>query len=691
MNRTSLNGTVVWLLLILLISGFLADGVFAAEKEAKAAKPENQTTELSADGADKKKKATESNAGATNRLTREGLVVDFSITPIARRAAGGKKLMEGDYAEVTFRITDAVNRKPVSGLYPAAWMDISKPWWGKQSGKINCKDRVALYIQGRLGSRPQIDLNSYFVMVMNRDATISVYDPLVDVAGMTQLYAMVTLKQPGADWVNTSDDKRMFVVMPRAHEVAVVDTDTFKVIENLPAGRDPLRIVLQPDEKYLWVGNDSRKTGESGVTVIDVETGRVAAHIPTGKGHHELAVSADNRYAFVSNRDDGTVSVIDIQQLKKVKDIETGQLPISIAYSSLSQMLYVADATTGVVSVVDGQSQEVVMRLKTQPGLGPLRFSQDGRWGMVVNPQKDVVYVIDAATNQLAHTIPVEGQPYEIGFSRAFAYVRALRSEWVSMINLVELGMGRRPPVVKFAAGQKPPGEAADLSLAGGITEAPGEAAVLVVSPADETVYYYMEGMNAPKGALRNDGHRPRAVGIVDRALREKAPGVYSGQVQIPTAGTYDVAFLLDAPRILHCFSTVAEPNPSVKRKLKPLAIEYLLKDRRVTVGETMRLRFRLTDPATKQPRTALADVRVLYYLAPGQWRTVVPAREVEDGLYEAALPIRRGGAYYVYVGVPSLKMRFDQLPYMTLRAVKKRGPAGAKERAKKVNIEEGS
>ncbi len=662
-------------LLLAALLGLLASGVVAPGTTV-AASPQKNTDAVSpsADGA--------------NRLTREGLVVDFAIVPVDRPAAGGTGLMQGEYAKVSFRITDAVNRQPVSGLYPAAWIDMSKAWQGRQqTGAMGCKDRVGMYLMGTVGMRPLIDLNSYFVLVMNQDATISVVDPLVGLVGITQLYAMIRLKEPGADWAKTGDDKRLFVTMPRANEVAVVDTNTFKVLENLGAGTHPMRIAMQPDEQYLWVGNDSQEASDSGVTVIDVKTRRVAATIATGKGHHELAISPDDRYAFVSNRDDGTVSVIDIQQLTKITDIPTGPVPVALAFSPLSQALYVADGASGTITVIDGRRHEVVARLETQPGLGPLRFSHDGRWGVVVNTLEDVVYVLDASTNRLAHTIAVGDRPYQIGFSRAFAYVRALGSERVSMINLVELAEGRRPPVVTFPAGAKAPADAADLSIADGIAEAPGEAAVLVVSPADNTVYYYMEGMNAPMGALRNYGQRPRAVGIVDRALREKAPGVYAGEVRIPAAGTYDVAFLLDTPRLLHCFAFEAKPNPRIKVALKPLAVSYLLKQRRVTAGHTVTLRFRLTDPATDQPRTDVRDVRVLYYRAPTHGRTVVRARHVADGVYEAALPLKRAGAYYVYVGAPSLKVHYGDLPYMTLRAVGDKATRGAIKRQKGTEV----
>jgi YVTN family beta-propeller protein len=575
-------------------------------------------------------------------ITRQGISIEFSATPAPGRSTTGEEILAADYVNVSFRITDAGTGRPLQGQFPGAWMDLSKTWEGEQADSRECNERVGLYLQGLLGIRPMIDLNSYFILVMNQDPTISVIDPITGVKGITKLYAQIILKRPGADWTKTGDDKRLFVTMPRADAVAVVDTDTFKVVRNVEAGKNPVRIARQPDGRYLWVGNNAREAAESGVTVIDIDTLTVAGFIPTGSGHHEIVFSDDSRTAFVSNRADGSVTVVDINRLKKIKDIETGPLPISLAYAGLSKALYVADGKTGEITVIDGQNFQKTARIETKPGLGPLRFSQDGRWAVAVNSSEDVAYVIDPATNTVAHIITVGKQPYQVAFSRSFAYVRSLGTERVSMIDLSELGKPGTVPVVTFAAGAKAPEKAKKISIADAIVEAPGEAAVMVVSPADLTVYYYMEGMNAPMGNFRNYGHFPIAVQVVDRSMQEREPGVYSSTVRLPEAGTYEVAFLLDSPSVLQCFEVSARPNPMFEPKGPPVAVEYLNESRRVKTGESARLRFRLTE---------------------------VIASHTEDGVYEAALPLAESGAYYIYVAVPSARVNFGDLPYTTLLA----------------------
>ena len=604
-------------------------------------------------------------------IQRKGMNVEFTARPL-RPGAKPQDVMEGEFADIEFRITGAENGEPLQSVYPGVWIDLTQTAAGEKKGtSLDCRQRVGQYLQGMVGMRPLIDLNSYYVMVLNQDASISVIDPVVGVTGITSLYTSIPLKRPGADWTKTTDEKTMFVSMPRAGEVAFVDLDTFKVRKNVAAGEMPMRTAMQPDEKYLWVGNDVESGKKGGVTVIEVATGNIAATIKTGAGHHEIGFSGDSRTAFVSNRESGTVTVIDVGSLEIVDVVDTGPVPISIAYSPLSKAAYIADGQDGTITVIDAERREVVSKIDAKPGLGPMKFSEDGRWGILVNPQANEAYVIDAATDEVAHTIPIDGKPFAVGITRTFAYLRVLESERISMINLQELDRGGQVIINEFAAGSFPPGQVADISIAEAMVPAAQEAAVLIVSPADATVYYYMEGMNAPMGAFRNYGHKPRAVQIANRALKETEPGVYSATIKVPMAGTFEVAFLNEAPEFLHCFEMEAKVNPAIEHETRPLAVEYLGDKKALHAGESMTLRFRLYDPGTGEVKAGADDVRVKYFRAPRYGLTELPAKHVGDGIYEAELPFRQAGAYYIYVAAHSFNAGYDDLNYRTVMVSK--------------------
>jgi hypothetical protein len=416
-----------------------------------------------------------------------------------------------------------------------------------------------------------------------------------------------------------------------------------------------------------------------GVTVIDTESLKAVAQIETGAGAHDLAVSADNRWAFVTSRAAGSVTVIDAARLSKLLDIKTGPAPTSVSYSQAARAAYVADEADGSVTAIDPARSELTARIQTRPGIISMRFAPDGRHGLAVNRKESAVHIFDAATNRLLHTVPVAQSPDQVAFTKQFAYVRSLGSEQVTMIRLAEIGKSAiEQAVMKFPGGQTAPGKSLyAVSLAPALTNAPEEGAMLVANPADEMIYYYSEGMAAPMGTFRNYRRQPVALQVWDASLREAAPGVYRTRVRLTGAGTYDVAFLLDSPRVVHCFDLAVAPDPALaKRRQLPIKVETLLKDDRLVAGKPVRLRFKVTDTETGKTKVDLKDMGVLAFLSPGVWQQREWATHVGEGVYEVTFTPPSVGVYYIFFQCPSLGVQVRQLQHLNLTAGARPRPA---------------
>lgn len=607
---------------------------------------------------------------AGSRSVRTGVAVDLAVEPVppGGPAAGRRsELREGQEAVFRFDISDTATGTPLAGSYPAAWVDFVP-----DSAKIEskgCTERVEELIAGSILARPEMDLNAYYVLALNEDATITVVDPLFGF-GSTKLLAMVYLDSPGEDWVLSPDRKRLYVSLPDANQVAVVDAVSWQVLAKIAVGPRPTRVALQPDGARLWVTLEGDP--QAGAAAIDTSRLTVAATLPAGRGRHELVLSDDNRFAYVTAALDQTLSVIDAARLVRVAEVPLGISPTSAAFSPLAQAVYVAGEEAGIVVAVGGEGPQVLARMEADPGLGQIRFAPGGRLGFVVNPRTDRIHVVDAARNRIVQTGTLPNGPDQVTFSQHLAYVRLRRSDIVLMIPLDEVGEEGRPvPVVDFPGGRHPLGAWKRPSPADSIVRAPGANAVLVANPADKAIYFYKEGMAAPMGSFQNYSREPRAVLVVDRSLKEAKPGSYETVARLPRPGRYQVAFFLDSPRAVHCFPLTVTADPAAEERRaeqRPAQVESLVEDRAVRPGEKVRLRFRFSDPRTGEPKDGLEDVTVLLYTAAShrQWREA--ARPVGEGIYEAEVALPTAGSYHVAVSSRSMNLPFQLSPRVILR-----------------------
>jgi YVTN family beta-propeller protein len=595
----------------------------------------------------------------SQKVVEQGIAIEFAANP----QTSGAKLRAGEDVNIKFKITDTNTGTPVKGLGLSAWLTLRAG--DKTADAGQCREKIQSYLTGSMQARPDVDLNSYYILALNKSPDISVIDPLLGYGG-SKLLTLVMMKSPGEDWVMTKDREKLFVTLPLVNQVAVIDTRSWKVVSYVDTGIKPTSIALQPDQKYLWIGNDGETGKESGVTVIDAGTLKVAAHISTGVGPHEIVVSNDNQFAFISNRESGSVSVVDVAKLAKVSDVKVGPNVASLALSELSKAVYAVSETDGSVAVINTKG-EVLARIKTKPGSRSIRFAPDGRYGFVVNTAANTVNIFDTATNRLLHEVKVGKAPDQVIFTDTFAFVRSLETETVAMIRLASLGT--EVDVNYFPGGQGIPAEGSTPVRASALVPAPEGNAVVIANPVDRVLYYYTEGMAAPMGNFQNYRREPLAVAIVDRSLQETAPGVYSTTVKLPASGQYDVAFLTDSPRIAHCFETTAEANPQLKEERAiALRVDYG-KGQELPVGKNYSLRFKLTDTRTNKAKDDLKDVRVLTFLAPGTWQRRDVAKPLGNGNYEVNLNVPETGVYMVFVESSSMGVQFRDLPYLTLHA----------------------
>jgi YVTN family beta-propeller protein len=605
-----------------------------------------------------------------------GVKVDFRIIPslknvIVKRGPVPVSLsklsetdpVEGEQAIMQFRFTDPAGT-PLSGLNVAAWMDQNLN--SKIADERSCHAKIQSFLQMQFAARPEVDLNTYYVLALTKEPGILVIDPRVGFSS-SRLYAAVDLPATGEDWALTGDHDRLFVSMPSRNRVAVVDTLTFRVQTTIDAGASPHRVLLQPDGKYLWIGNDGGADFAGGVTVVDANTLKVVAHIATGAGHHEIAFD-QARHVYVTNQDAATVSVLSIEKLARIKDVSVGQSPVSLAYSSQSKAIYVSSESEGRISVISTESHTLNGNIPAKPGISMVRITPDGRWGFAVNGSDNTVLLFDVSSNKVKQHYDVGRSPDQLAFTTAYVYVRSRGSEDVTLIPLSDVG--KSDGTAHFVAGQSAPGNAS-ASQADAIAPALDRTSAFVANAADRRIYFYQEGMAAPMFSMDGYGKTPKSAMVLDRSIHETSPGIYSIGVKLPKAASYDVPVFVDSPSISHCFNVAVEPNPLLKKRPEvAVALHSMNHDLQAHPGEPIQVSFRLLDAATQNPRDGLQDVEITVLLAEGLRQQHLEAESVGDGVYRFTFTPAREGVYYAMVHIPSLKVKANQLPYIMVRAL---------------------
>ena len=606
-------------------------------------------------------------------VERNGIRINFEVAHLGDPTVQRNSFQEGDAVLFRFTINDTATNGPIRGVFPSAWLDLRRN--DETPAANGCEIKAQKFITGGLFAQAELDLNDYYVLALNDDATISVVDPLFGF-GTTKLLALIPLTANGYDWVLTKDQTKLFVSVPGKGQIAVVSTAAWEISKYLDGDINPSRLALQPDDQYLWVVGGG--SSQSSLAAFRTGTLELAARQRVGKGSHAMVISGDSSFVFVTNGEDNSVSVIDTRTLKMVKEIQVGEGPVSAAYSDLAQAVYVSQTEAGSIAVIDAKSLDVLKTIQADPGLADIAAAPGGRYIFVLNRKRDLVQIIDSSVNEIVQSGTVGKAPFQISFTNDFAYINHLGSADVYMLPLEQVGRKGAPlTVVTFPGGQQPLGGTWINSPAARIVHASGENAVLVANGPDKQVYYYKEGMAAPMGSFSNYGRQPMAAQIVDRSLRERTvPGVYQTVARLPKPGLYDVVFFLDSPRFVNCFEFAVEPNPAIEaeRNAGKVAVTALPPQARLQVGEEVTFKFRIVDQATKEPVSGLTDVVIATFLAPGTWHRRGVAKEEGDGIYSIGFYPPQPGVYHADVQCGSVNLQFGNPSYSIVRVLAREG-----------------
>lgn len=153
------------------------------------------------------------------------------------------------------------------------------------------------------------------------------------------------------------------------------------------------------------------------VLVLDLKTGKLAGTIEDTPGVHGIAIANDLNKAFISVGRSATVKVVDLKSLALITNITgTGQNPDAILYDQFSKKVLTFNGGSSNATVIDAVTNKIVA---TIPLEGKPEFPvTDGKGKIYVNIEdKSIISVIDARTMKVEKSWPIAPGEEASGFA----------------------------------------------------------------------------------------------------------------------------------------------------------------------------------------------------------------------------------------------------------------------------------
>jgi YVTN family beta-propeller protein len=140
---------------------------------------------------------------------------------------------------------------------------------------------------------------------------------------------------------------------------------------------------------------------------VDLKTGQLAGTIKDTPGVHGIALAEEQNKAFISVGRNASVKVINFKTLEVIADIKvTGQNPDAILYEPFSKKVFTFNGGSSNATVIDAVTNEVVA---TIPLEGKPEFPvSDGKGKVYVNIEdKSLISVIDVKSMKVEKSWPI--------------------------------------------------------------------------------------------------------------------------------------------------------------------------------------------------------------------------------------------------------------------------------------------
>lgn len=256
------------------------------------------------------------------------------------------------------------------------------------------------------------------------------------------------------DALASSDGRRLFVNDGTNARVVVVDTQAHAMETGIDVGPDPVHM-YNPRDGEFWTHSDE----EGAFYVVDAAENAVTDLMVAAledTGHGKLAYHPDlGSKAYATNTNDPGVHVLDVESREATGFVELDGVSGTHAqrYNPSNGLAYFETiGERARIVAVDPADDAVVTSLDFT---GHLYNTPDGERLVVTDKGENLVHVVDAATNEVEESIPVEGGPDKIYFHEhdgtTYGFTANTLTPDTAVIDFDELAVVERVPAGDIA------------------------------------------------------------------------------------------------------------------------------------------------------------------------------------------------------------------------------------------------
>lgn len=176
--------------------------------------------------------------------------------------------------------------------------------------------------------------------------------------------------------------------------------------------------------------------------------------ISVGKGPDALFLTPNEDILYVANVEDTFISVIDTKQDKVIKKIDVVDYPWGFTRLGNTNSVAVSGWDKGI-DIIDFTKHKIVQNKRFEYNLGGIASTKDGKYILVVAPEKNKAFKIDANSLDIIDEYETGDGPDGVGISKDDnkIYVANTKDGTISIINLEDksskvINTGGKPELI---------------------------------------------------------------------------------------------------------------------------------------------------------------------------------------------------------------------------------------------------